>query len=363
MRRIYLVSSGDEVRYCIYAIESLGGNNMNKMNNIFKSKKSKIIGSTIISILIIGIGTMIYLNNKKEYPVIIFKDNILLEYGQKSFSDEETVEELDGNNSIEVLDPEDIIVKDKSKYDEISFNKISNGNTPMTLEFRFVDTSEIGKHEGTLFARLGNELKEFKFDYDVVDTNDPIIENVNDQEIIEGEDFIHDFKAHDIIDGELEVTIEGEYDVTTPGTYDLKAVASDKNNNKTAVDFKLIVTEKEVAVVEELNTTLPNTGSNSETSTNKGTNSNTGSNNSGNSSSGTKPVTPTKPVEPTKPVKPVEPTKPTEPNKGNGDWLEYKDYGSYEGCNAVLDEVSRSKVREWKQSMCDKDGTLVYKKR
>lgn len=338
---------------------------MEKVKKWLEPSKNKAIASVLATALIAAVGTGIYFITKKDAPVIVFKQNIMLEYGQKSFSDDRTVDDSVEKESLEVLNPEDLIIKEESKYDEISFNKISNGNTPMTLEFRFVDTSEVGKHEGMLFARLGNELKEFKFEYDVIDTNNPIFENVVDQEIIEGEDFSHDFKANDIIDGELDVTIEGEYDVTTPGSYDLKAVATDKNNNKTEVGFKLSVSEKEMAIVEESNTALPSTGSNGGDSTNNGRKPNTGSNNnnsgSNNNESTTKPVTPTKPVEPTKPVKPVEPTKPVEPN--NGGWILYKDYGSYEGCEAVLQEVSRSHVREWRQSMCDEKGALKYKNR
>lgn len=334
---------------------------MEKVKKWLEPSKNKAIASVLAIALIAAIGTGIYFITKKDVPVIVFKENITLEYGQKSFSDDVTVEDSDEKETLEVLNPEDLIIKDKSKYDEISFNKISNGNTPMTLEFRYVDTSEVGKHEGMLFARLGSELKEFKFEYDVIDTNNPIIENVVDQDLIEGEEFEHDFKAHDIVDGDLEVIIEGEYDVTTPGTYDLKAVAVDKNNNKTEVDFKLNVSEKEVAIVEEPNTVLPSTGSNGGVSTDNGRKPNTGSNNnsSGANNGGytTKPVTPTKPVEPTKPVKPVEPTKPTD----NGGWKVFKDYGTFEGCRAVIDDVHAEHVWDWKQTMCDENGKLKYK--
>ncbi len=333
---------------------------MEKVKKWLEPSKNKVIASVLAVALIAAVGTGIYFVTKKDVPILVFKENIMLEYGQKSFSDDQTVEDSEEKEALEVLNPEDLIIKEESKYDEISFNKISNGNTPMTLEFRFVDTSEVGKHEGMLFARLGNELKEFTFEYDVIDTNNPIIENVVDQELIEGEEFKHDFKAHDIVDGELEVLVEGEYDVTTPGTYELKAVAVDKNSNKTEIDFKLIVSEKEVANIEEPNTALPSTGSNGGVSTDNGTKPNTGSNNNSsganNGGSTTKPVTPTKPVEPSKPVKPVEPTKPTD----NGGWIEYKDYGSFKACNAIIDDISIKNAWEWKQTMCD-GGVLNYK--
>lgn len=368
MRRIYLVSSGDEVRYCIYAIKSLGGNNMNNLKNIFKTKKNKTIGIITVVIIIAGVSLGIYFATKKDMPVIVFNENIVVEYGQKSFSnDEETNQTIDEDDKVEklpILMPEDIIQKDKSNFDEVSFNKIASSKEPMTLEFRFIDTSEVGKHEGTLYARLVDEVKEFKFEYEVKDTHSPIIDGEDEVTLEHDESFdVTQYSAYDIVDGELPITVlEGSGNIEDDKTV-MKLSATDKNNNETIKEVRVTILEKEIAVSEDSSTTLPNTGSNSGTPTDKDTNPNTGSNNSGNSGSGTKPVAPTKPVEPTKPVKPVEPTKPTEPNKGNGDWLEYKDYGSYEGCNAVLDEVSRSKVREWKQSMCDKDGTLVYKKR
>ncbi|MDE8245135.1 hypothetical protein PT160_07810 [Erysipelothrix rhusiopathiae] len=337
---------------------------MEKVKKWLEPSKNKAIASVLAVALIAAVGTGIYFITKKDVPDIVFKENIMLEYGQKSFSDDQTVEDSEEKEALEVLNPEDLIIKEKSKYDEISFNKISNGNTPMTLEFRFVDTSEVGKHEGMLFARLGNELKEFTFEYDVIDTNNPIIENVVDQELIEGEEFKHDFKAYDIVDGELEVLVEGEYDVTTPGSYDLKAVATDKNNNKTEVGFKLSVTEKEVAIGEESNTALPSTGSNGGDSTNNGRKPNTGSNNnnggsnnggSNNGGTTTKPVSPTKPVEPTNPVKPVEPTKP------DREWKIYGNYGTTAGCSAVGFDIMIEHINEWSHYMCDSNGDLIYR--
>lgn len=335
---------------------------MEKLKKWLEPTNNKIIASVIAVVLIGAIGTGIYLATKKDVPVVIFNENIVVEYGQKSFADEEASDSEDKKESLPILDPESIVNKDKSKYDEISFNKIASSKEPMTLEFRFIDTSEIGENEGILYARLGDEVKEFKFEYEVKDTHSPIIENVSDQEITEGEAFNHEFKSHDIIDGELDVIIEGEYDINVPGTYDLKVVSEDKNKNKTEVEFKLTILEKEIAVVENVETTLPGTGSNKGTSINTNgskpngnSNSNSINNNSSNNNgSTTKPVNPTKPTEPTNPVKPVEPTKPV------SEWKEYKDYGSFESCRAVIDDVHVQHIKQWKQSMCD-DGVLRYK--
>ena len=44
----------------------------------------------------------------------------------------------------------------------------------------------------------------------------------------------------------INATVEGSYDFNKPGTYNLKYVAVDSKNNKTEVDFKLIVNKKQV---------------------------------------------------------------------------------------------------------------------
>ncbi|MEG0327696.1 MAG: hypothetical protein RR565_03235 [Erysipelothrix sp.] len=117
----------------------------------------------------IGAKVLLQNTNSPNEPKITFKDNIVFIKNQKSFS------EVDENNEIIVEElpiilPSDIIVEEESSYDEISFNKISTKNTPITLEFNFVNTSTVGENfTGTLYVRLKDTVKEFPFTYSVIE--------------------------------------------------------------------------------------------------------------------------------------------------------------------------------------------------
>lgn len=134
--------------------------------------KKIIIALTLVVVIGGGfMGAKALSNNPKESdePKITFKENIVFIKNQKSFS------EVDENNEVIVEDlpvilPNDIIIEKESHYDEISFNKISTQNTPMTLEFNFIDTSSVGENfTGTLYVRLKDTVKEVPFTYSVIE--------------------------------------------------------------------------------------------------------------------------------------------------------------------------------------------------
>ncbi|CAM4254552.1 hypothetical protein H9L01_07235 [Erysipelothrix inopinata] len=125
-------------------------------------------------VVVIGGGFMaakVLSNNdkKSDKPKITFKENIVFIKNQKSFS------EVDENNEVivenlPVILPNDIIIEKESHYDEISFNKIGTKDTPMTLEFNFIDTSSVGENfTGTLYVRLKDTVEEVPFTYSVIE--------------------------------------------------------------------------------------------------------------------------------------------------------------------------------------------------
>lgn len=134
--------------------------------------KKIIVTASILLLLVGGLaGVKIYSNEnkKKNEPKITFKDNITFIKDQKSYSD------LDENNEViiddlPIINPSDIIIESESEYDEISFNKVSSKDFPITLEFSFIDTSTVGENfTSTLHVRLKDNVKEFPFTYSVIE--------------------------------------------------------------------------------------------------------------------------------------------------------------------------------------------------
>ncbi|MDE8339783.1 hypothetical protein PT226_05055 [Erysipelothrix rhusiopathiae] len=350
---------------------------MKKCIEWLKTSKGKQIAALLIVLLIALIVINLSIKTKKENPIIIFKENIVVEYGQKSFIEDDQDES--GNKSdkketlekLPVLVPEDIIQKDLSKYDEISFNKIAVDGEPITLELRFIDTSTIGKHEGLVYARLGKNVREFKFNYEVQDTRYPVIEGENQVILRHDEAFdLNLYNAYDIIDGDLEITIDGMKDEA--GTFDVTLKATDKNKNTTKKTVK--VTREETPVVES--TTNTGNGSASSFDNNlanvssniieNSRNSNSNNNNSGgnteiiNSNDGSSDESETWSGN-TIPSSPVEPQKPSRPGpEAPSGMIYYKDYGSFDGCSAESRNVAKTNVKTMVNTLCDSYGYMYY---
>lgn len=128
------------------------------------SKNTKI-GLGIGAVVVVGLIAFWALQNKeKPEPEIVFKKDITFKIGQTSYESEDT-----DTSSDMFITPESIIIEDESKYDQISFNKIGCGNEPMTMEYRFVEATEVGKGSSELYAKLGDVCKTFTFNYTVVE--------------------------------------------------------------------------------------------------------------------------------------------------------------------------------------------------
>lgn len=275
---------------------------MKRMNKLTKRNKGIVIGIAVV-ILIAVFFVVSALNNKEApSPVLVFKDNIIFEYGQTNLEDALP----EGFDLIEI---EDLIDKEASTYDEVSFQVIAAEGEYVDAMFREIPTLEVGDgFEVPVYARLGDVVEEFELVYSVKDTNNPVVEGTLDTtlEYEEGEvieyDFSEGIKAYDIVDGELEVEInDNNVDIKTNGEYEVIVKAKDKNNNTTEDSFKVtvIVNEKpEVAVVtpKPSSPSKPSTGSTNNTtkpSGNTGGGSTSGGLQSGGSSSGSNTTKPT----------------------------------------------------------------------
>ncbi len=311
---------------------------MKRMNKLTKRNKGIVIGIAVV-ILIAVFFVVSALNNKEApRPVLVFKDNIIFEYGQ-------TILEDALPEGLDLIEIEDLIDKEASTYDEVSFQVIAAEGEYVDTMFREIPTLEVGDgFEVPVYARLGDVITEFELKYVVEDTNKPVIEGIHDItiEYEEGENVEYDLnkgiKAYDIVDGELEVEInDNNVDIKTNGEYEVIVKAKDKNNNTTEDSFKVtvIVNEKpEVAVLtpKPSSPSNPSTGSTNNTTKPSG-NTGGGSTSGGSQSGGSGSNNNTKPTEPS-----VVCPGGTDETKPCGEWIDpyshmtYRHYSSMELC-------------------------------
>lgn len=297
---------------------------MNRLKELYKDKKI-IIGTVIISILIvcIGGGYFIYDNNKKQEIIdkmsISFNDVKEIEYGTKDY------------------DIQKELVKE-----------IKNATLK---EIPKVDTSKIGEQNLKFILIQDNLEKEFEYKITIKDTKAPEIKFKEDSiKLTVGDEF--DIKSNiesvkDIIDGDIQENeealelnkkateeynklkkedikddtkvaekslneflieniqdkeektlylkncyyVDGTIDTKKADEYTIKVVAIDKNGLKTEKEYTITVKEKEVEQPQN-NTSVGSSGnnysSNGSTSNGGGNSSSSGTNNGGSVAVGTK---------------------------------------------------------------------------
>lgn len=130
--------------------------------------------------------------------------------------------------------------------DEIpSINDYASKNIKnIDLKFKNIELEDNKVYKtGTYIASFKYNNKNYEVKLKVIDNVKPTIEGVKDIEIIEHEevDLFNDVIISDNSKDELEKEIIGDYDINQSGEYNLKYVVTDKNNNKTEEEFKLIV--------------------------------------------------------------------------------------------------------------------------
>lgn len=217
---------------------------MSKFNEWLKPMSHKIIAAVIAVAVLIGGGYGIFVltgGNKKAS--ITFASAVNVEYGQRSTEDfaDPKQAEYEGIDVLQPLSPESVIEVENSEFDVVSFSPNAEPKTRTAEDAILIDSSKVGLGEGTLYAKRGRNVSEIKFSYIVRDTLKPILENVENVDLKVGDEFKTDFRAYDVVDGDLEITYIGEYDMNKAGSYKLVASVEDKHQNKTEKIFFLNV--------------------------------------------------------------------------------------------------------------------------
>lgn len=128
--------------------------------------------------------------------------------------------------------------------------------TNLDLEDNKVYTANT--YEGTL--KINN--KKVGVSLEVIDDEAPIINNVKDITITEGDniDLLTGITATDNSKDKIDISIseDSTYDINKAGTYNIEVVAKDSSNNKSTGTFKLIVKEKVIPTPQPQVVDIPN---------------------------------------------------------------------------------------------------------
>ena len=136
----------------------------------------------------------------------------------------------------------DLEVEINSDVTLLSFVDEVNKGTIISEDSK-IDTSKLGRQELTIELKKGNDIKEYKFTIDVVDTTKPVIDARSEITTVVGEevDLLEGVTVSDTSKEEIDVEIKGEYDYDNEGEYELEYYAKDSSGNEETLKFKLIV--------------------------------------------------------------------------------------------------------------------------
>ncbi len=292
---------------------------MEKMKKWLEPTKNKVIAGVIAVLLVSGIGYGVWslTQNKIKKPTVVFKDDIVFEYGNTHILNVMTMDTYqgvqDGKIKIEAIQENDIQFTDYIDFEASDFDVVTyiSPTEVNKVETVHIDTTNVGENFNALLIATKEGVQEtFDFTYKIVDTQPPVIEGDDEVTLEHDETFdVTKYKASDPVDGEIAITVaEGSGEVVEDQTT-MTLVATDKNGNETRKEVKVMIKEAPVEEkpVEEAptggnNNATANTGGSS-SSNNGNSNTSTGSggssNNGGGSTSETlTPPSPEKPVEP-----------------------------------------------------------------
>lgn len=273
-----------------------------KSEKIKEHGKNKLLKITIIILAIIIILSILIVSayviyNKKQNEFIAQKsaelesifigENKEIEYGTE-IKIEDLEKELLNLSLVQDVDSYTLKINDENqeKDNTYKFTQINNNeiicsiceidNNKKVLHVEIDNSSFLNFFKNFAIKYEPQEIKiEKTYNYNVVDTQKPVIEGVSDKEIYKGEeiDLRSGISAKDPVDGDLEFTIEGEVKKDEIGDYKITVKATDKNSNETSVEFNVKVKEKP--------TVAPTTSSSSKNNSNASNNSNKQSSGSG----------------------------------------------------------------------------------
>lgn len=368
------------------------------MKKIFESRNNKIIASIgIVCICVVTIfASQLLGSSKKDTYEMQVKylggnpDVLKLEMPHTGSGVELTVlkngevfKTFDSNESSGRMNLADLKV-DEYDYSKASYlltqeqyesdHDFKKGSYPNWEEISKWHMNNMGetkpfKKKAQFLSEDGKVLAEAVIQYIVVDEEVALIDFIeagsqitvkNGETNVEGVFQEHMKKVHNTNGLEYTDSYTGNVDVNVPGSYPITVSRTTKRNGLiNRVNFTIIVEEKEVATVD-----TPNTNNNTTKPSTPGTNSNT-----------TKPSTPSTPSTNNNSSKPSTPntgndtTKPSTPSENNNDdkpndvpagMKFHKDFGTADGCIAVMQSVLEENARIWASNFCDYDGKMYY---
>lgn len=193
-----------------------------KRTKKYSKKKILIISGIIISIIIIFLVIYFLITDKDNiHPVFSYKTKITIEAGDK------------------VPTVNDYLYKDIEDGKVIVWDNLD------------IKDGKVYK-AGTYYGKFNYDGEERKVTLIVKDTTAPIIEGVDNVEVLAFEEKPNLLEGIIVTDNsleEIEVVVDGSYDLEKAGEYVLNYVAKDSSGNETKKEFKLIVKEnKDVTI-------------------------------------------------------------------------------------------------------------------
>lgn len=121
-----------------------------------------------------------------------------------------------------------------------------NSTVEITSVDKTIDTSVPGVKELNIKYIEDGLEKEYKFKVEIVDTEIPSIQHINEFTTTVGTEInlLENVVVTDNSGEVIKATVEGKYDFNVAGTYHLTYVAIDSSNNKAVKNFVLYVNEK-----------------------------------------------------------------------------------------------------------------------
>ncbi len=106
-----------------------------------------------------------------------------------------------------------------------------------------IDTSKLGKTECEVQIKFGDNIRDFAFDVEIVDTTAPVIQCEDTVNILKDSkiDLVTLAGASDNSQEKIKVKADKKIDVSTPGTYDVTFTTADSSENKASKAVKVTV--------------------------------------------------------------------------------------------------------------------------
>lgn len=225
-----------------------------KLNNIFDTKKKKIIAGCIAGTLLIGCAGAVILNSSQSRELVLSSNTVNAELGQTVSTD---IADYLNYNKVNSKKAEKIIKGTKSKNNFKNVTIVNKDETGNIISKEEKDYPEVGNYEISFTYKKEKETVKVT----VEDTTRPKIEAPDSIDVIQYTDLstfsfgellqVTDYS--DVKDWQIDTS---QVDVNTIGTYELKISIQDKYKNKASKTLKINIVEApaisdgEVAVTE-----------------------------------------------------------------------------------------------------------------